>query len=436
MKRLKKLKQIQWSIRHFLVFMFVFFMSAWYLSIPNQNWSLSSLLQKNYKSLENHLSHALVESINSDSNWPAEIEDSGGEKYVINYTLNRSLETFLQNLLSEYRSSFTSIVVLDNNSGAILAALDYDGKKATFGKNLTFTPSSPAASIFKIITAADAIEKNETVSEDIYSYLGRPTTLYKHQLKETLQRFQRSLTLQKAFAQSNNVVFGKIALQHSDAINLYNTATKFGFNQEIFNLIKLSPSYFPVALDEYNLAELASGLNTLTMLSPIHAAKIAMTIANDGRSKSLKLIHSLSPIEDKTDDFLAYFPFQKSPDSEVISKHTAEELKKMMRETVNSGTGKIISKKLKREILNQLDIGGKTGQMTGGIPEGKRDWFITFARPKNRPNDNGISVAVMIINQNQWYVRSTQLAKEIIEYYFNNLFEFHQTSNYYSYQKR
>lgn len=74
--------------------------------------------------------------------------------------------------------------------------------------------------------------------------------------------------------------------------------------------------------------------------------------------------------------------------------------------------------------------------MTGGIPEGKRDWFISFVKPKNRPNDLGVSIAVMIVNQERWYIRPTQLTKDIIQYYFHNLFELKQSNNYYSYQPR
>jgi peptidoglycan glycosyltransferase len=408
---------------------------CWYLSVPTNIFD-NSLSSSKYEELEKTLSQHLVNSINAENAWPVEILFDE-KAYKIRYTLNPQLENFLKELLSSYLSSYTSVVVLDNNTGAIMAALDYSGKTKQFGKNLTFTPSSPAASIFKVITAADAIEKKETNSEDLYFYLGRATTLYKHQLQDKLLKYQRPMSLQKAFAQSNNVIFGKVALQHSDAVNLYNTATKFGFNQEIFNLIKLSPSYFPIALDEYNLAELASGLNTVTLLSPIHAAKIAMIIANDGKSKSLKLISFLdNDQENDVDEKLQYFPYQEHTEETVISTNTANELKKMMRETIQSGTAKIISKKLPKNILEKLDIGGKTGQMTGGIPEGKRDWFISYVKPKDRPNDLGISIAVMIVNQERWYIRSTQLTKDIIQYYYNNLFELKQSNNYYSYRPK
>lgn len=409
---------------------------AWYFSIPAKFLAIRALSSASHNELETQLSKTLVDAINNDSAWPTELKYDE-KPYKIEYTLNPELETFIKNLLGSYSTSYTSVVVLDNNNGSVLAAIDYNGKTKQFGKNLTFTPSSPAASIFKIITAADAIEKKETNSEDEYFYLGRATTLYRHQLQEKLAKYSRHMSLQKAFAHSNNVVFGKVALQHSDAVNLYNTATKFGFNQEIFNLVKLSPSYFPIALDEYNLAELASGLNAVTLLSPIHAARIALIIANNGKSKSLKLIRSLEDLSaEGSESGIQNFPYQQKPDETVISENTAKELQKMMRETVLSGTAKIISRKLSKEILEKVDIGGKTGQMTGGIPEGKRDWFISFVKPKNRPNDLGVSIAVMIVNQERWYIRPTQLTKDIIQYYFHNLFELKQSNNYYSYQPR
>ena len=204
----------------------------WYLTVPKNIFKNNPLALSKYQELENVLSQTLANSINSDSSWPAEILFNNSA-YKISYTLNPQLENYLRDLLASYPSSYTSVVVLDNNSGAILAALDYSGKNKQFGKNLTFTPSSPAASIFKVITAADAIEKKETKSDDLYFYLGRATTLYKHQLQDKIVKYQRPLSLQKAFAQSNNVVFGKVALQHSDAVNLYNTASNFAFTLSI-----------------------------------------------------------------------------------------------------------------------------------------------------------------------------------------------------------
>jgi len=73
-----------------------------------------------------------------------------------------------------------------------------------------------------------------------------------------------------------------------------------------------------------------------------------------------------------------------------------------------------------RRIKN-IDVAGKTGSITGGIPFGKRDWFVSYAKPNDKTGDNGISVCVMIVNVKKWYIKSTYLAKKIIQYYYDDL---------------
>ena len=72
-------------------------------------------------------------------------------------------------------------------------------------------------------------------------------------------------------------------------------------------------------------------------------------------------------------------------------------------------------------MKKKLIIGGKTGSITGGVPNGKRDWLTVFAMPKNPLYGKGISVAVMNINVKKWYVRSTFLAKKVIEFYYKKI---------------
>ena len=74
----------------------------------------------------------------------------------------------------------------------------------------------------------------------------------------------------------------------------------------------------------------------------------------------------------------------------------------------------------RKRVLNSLNIGGKTGTITGGLPYGKRDWFVSYAIPKNN-FDKGISLCVMIVNVKKWYIKSPVLAKNIIEYYYSRV---------------
>jgi hypothetical protein len=92
-----------------------------------------------------------------------------------------------------------------------------------------------------------------------------------------------------------------------------------------------------------------------------------------------------------------------------------------MEYTISNGTARKSFKKFDKSLKKLLKIGGKTGSITGGIPYGKRDWFSAFAMPLNSSLGNGIAISVMNINVKKWFVRSTFLAKNIIELYYNEI---------------
>ena len=59
-------------------------------------------------------------------------------------------------------------------------------------------------------------------------------------------------------------------------------AHKFGFNQDLMKEFSLGQSFFEEPKNDYNLAEIASGFNKKTMMSPIHAALLSSVIVNKG----------------------------------------------------------------------------------------------------------------------------------------------------------
>ena len=63
-------------------------------------------------------------------------------------------------------------------------------------------------------------------------------------------------------------------------------------------------------------------------------------------------------------------------------------------------------------------MGAKTGSITGGNPHGRHEWITAFAYPKKRSNNKGISVAVLNVVNDRWFIRSGYLAKKVIEYYY------------------
>jgi peptidoglycan glycosyltransferase len=354
--------------------------------------------------------------LSKHQSWVEQV-DYDNSRYNIQYTFREELEDFVKKQLSLYRPDYTSVVVMDNENGQILAAVDYSRTKHVFGRDLAFTNSHPAASIFKVITAADLLENTHIKTSTEFSFTGRSTTLYRHQLKEPPQRrWVRSLDFEKAFATSNNVIFGRTALENLTPAGLKKMAEKFGFNKRLVEGVNLSPSIFEMAKDQYNLAELSSGLNTHTLMSPVHGAVIASVVANGGVLRYPVVIKSLESIKDQK---TIYPPLKK--DELVLTPQTAEDLRALFMATVTQGTARS-SFRRSQYLLSKLEIGGKTGSLTGGEPLGKRDWFVSYAKSLEDKNDKGISICVMIVNQKKWYIKSPLLAKNVMEFYYSRMY--------------
>jgi cell division protein FtsI/penicillin-binding protein 2 len=340
------------------------------------------------------------------------------KNYQIKYTYNEELKKYINKLLRQYSSDYSTVVVIDNNTGNILSLNSFSRIKDSDVDEMIFSNQNPAASLFKIVTAATLFEEHKVSVNSIYSFSGRSTTLYRNQLGNKKNYWNRQQDFETAFAKSNNVVFGKAAINNISAAQITDMAERFGFNKPVLQDLEIEQSKMFCPEDQYTLAELASGFNTGTMISPIHAATIASIVANDGLYIPPKLVESYKELNS---DSIYYSDLEFNP-ARVFSSRTATLLSRLMNATVNEGTARGSFRKMNRDLFNKLNLGGKTGSITGGKPYGKRDWFTAFAKPQDISLGNGISIAVMNVNTNHWYIKSSYLAKNIIEFYYSNIY--------------
>ena len=156
---------------------------------------------------------------------------------------------------------------------------------------------------------------------------------------------------------------------------------------------------------------MASGYTTRNTLSPLHGAALAATAANGGNLVAPALVQAIiGP------NGVPLYWREQPAKSRVMSERTARQLKKMMRATVVSGSAKRSFSGFNRGALKDVVIGGKTGSLTGFAPQGKYDWFVGFAEMGERK----IAYAALCINKKRWYVKSTRLARELLEFYFRD----------------
>lgn len=330
------------------------------------------------------------------------------EDFKVSYTINWDLQAGIEKILKRYANDHSAVVVINNNTGEIMAVAGIEREERRLNFSLPFTSTHPSASLFKIITTADLLSSDKIQPSTKLNYRGRGTTLYKYQLKNKVSRWTRWISFKKAFAYSNNVIFGKAAIQKSSGHSIFKKAFNFGFNRQLMFDFNLGPSRFIMPESQYQLAEMASGFNKKTMISPVHAAVLSSIVASGGYFQSPYIIDSISNAEESF-----YYPKVRE---KILDDQTVKDMKQMMSLTVSRGTARGMTRgRSGRRLKKKYDLGAKTGSITGGIPFGKRDWLSFYARPKNRDKDLGVSVAIMNVNGKRWYYKSSFLAKQILK---------------------
>ena len=166
--------------------------------------------------------------------------------------------------------------------------------------------------------------------------------------------------------------------------------------------------------DNFGLAEIASGFNKRTLVSPLHAAMLSAEVANCGDMMAPWLI---STITDETHK-IAYRAPRNALISPISTK-TAEDLKSLMKYTARYGTTRSAFRELRRQrSLAGLDLGAKTGTINDRLDRVKYDWITAFALTSE--GSRGICIGVLAVHGKKLGTRSTELVKAIINFYFRS----------------
>jgi len=336
-----------------------------------------------------------------------------GGKYVANqesfrifYTIDPTLQSRVEEVFRSRRPPFAAFIAIEPKSGKVLALADFRQERLG-DKPIWNAGTYPAASIFKLVTAAGALEKGLLNSQSLVSFKGNQYRLGPHKLRESKNRDQRT-QFDEALGKSNNVVFGRIAsnLLGSQILRHYSEA--FGFNQAIPFDYPIEMSKATIPEETYELARCGAGFGAVT-LNPVHAALIAACIANQGLMMKPYLIERIYHPNGKL-----YHQARPEFFARPIQKKTARDLGRMMLRTVEDGTAAKIFHRQGKLLLQKISISGKTGSLSGDHPPGIYDWFIGFA-PAEDPQ---IAFSAMVINHERGKVKGAYVAQEALKTFF------------------
>lgn len=338
--------------------------------------------------------------------------DLKGSPYPVNveYTTHQGLTDEMVKLLHQYKPDYGAFVAMDATTGKILSLISYAEDDKFVPQNLALKATFPSASVFKVVTAAAAISERKMNAGSIVSFNGRAHTLYKRNIfKDDTNRWTTHMTLKDAFARSVNAVFGKLGVFIVGPTELKSYAEKFGFNRKLASDLPVQEGIATITEDPWEIAEAASGFTKLNTMSPLQGALIAAAIANEGRLMEPYVVSQLK----NSSDEVVYTGGPKLSNV-VIEPQAAQEMKILMRETISSGTSRGAFRGFKKGALGYVDVGGKTGSLTGNDPEGRYDWFVGYGVS----GEHRLAIASLVISKEYWKVKSSYLARRAIEIFF------------------
>ncbi len=338
---------------------------------------------------------------------------SGGRSFTALTTLNPTLQYYLDSLMTDALGEFTAIVCVDPVSGRILALSGFD--RIHPGKHVWAQKLIPSASIFKVVTAAGAIEFLGLGPDSVLTFNGGKHTLYRYQLKEKKTRYTTKVSLKEAFKDSINPVFGKIGALYLKKKGLVEMADRFFWQKEIPFEVPVKKSVITVGDDSFSLAEVASGFNKATKITALHGALIAASVLNRGVMMAPSFIDTIRSMDGNVVYQRRIYPLTRP-----INPRTADILFDMMKATVSSGTArKAFSGYSRDRVLKSLEIGGKTGTIDNENHELRYDWFCGVAREKH--GVRSMAVAVVVAHKDVLGTRAARFARLAMKSYFGSL---------------
>lgn len=344
---------------------------------------------------------------------PEQMEfDRNGKKQKVSlqYTIDPFLQAYMHKLIKSYSPDYGAFVAIDSQTGKVLSMLSLR-KNETATENFAIKANFPAASIFKVVTASAVIDSKKANPDTIVAFNGANHTLYKKNVTDLREnRWTRYMTIREAFSRSVNTVFGKLGLFYIGHASLITYAEKFFFNRPIHGDFPIEMGQVKMdSKDPWSIATAASGFTLDNTMSPLQGALIASAIANDGIMMEPFLVNSVFD-----DQGVSIYSAEYKQASTIMSPESAVELRSLMTATVTKGTSrKSFRQTIRQARFDVVEMGGKTGSLTGLDPKGKCDWFVGYVIYNNKK----IAVAALTVNEKNWKVKSSQLASFYLHEY-------------------
>lgn len=330
----------------------------------------------------------------------------------IRLTIDYFIQKIVEDIIDKYNRN-GAIIISDINTGEILAMVSRPNYNPNiiahhiqsegdelYNKAIQMT--FPPGSIFKLIVAADAMERGILSENEVFYCNGSETIDHvtircsAHNEGDNIE-----LSFKEAFADSCNSVFIQIG-KRLGAKSILEMAEKLGLNKKInIGLQEEEEGNLPTGHELLGpaIGNISIGQGEIEV-TPLQINQLTQIIANEGVKNQLYLLNNI------LDDYKIVETFEGEKGDRVLSNKTANQLKNLMEAVMLEGTGK--------KVGEFADISaGKTGtaqaSKRGRIV--KHAWFTGYF-PKNNPK---YAVTVFIQEGGSGGAIAVPIFKDIIQ---------------------
>ncbi len=306
-------------------------------------------------------------------------------KKDIRLTIDYHIQNIIEDVIDKHNKK-GAIIVSDTSTGEILASVsrpnynpnqlvEHLGSDGDELYNKAIQITSPPGSIFKIIIAAEAIEKNMIKLNETFNCRGyEMVNNVKIKCGSHKDQTDLELTFEDAFAQSCNSTFIQLG-QRLDIEGIIDMAVKLGLGNKVgLGLLEEEAGILPQG-DELlgpAIANISIGQGNIEV-TPIQINQLTQIIANDGVRQRLYIL------DDILNDYETVETFNREKEARVLSRKTAKELQVLMQAVMVRGTGKGIGH------LSKITA-GKTGTaQTSRLGKPIQNAWFTGYYPSNLP---------------------------------------------------
>lgn len=327
---------------------------------------------------------------------------------VLHYSIMPALQQRIERFLRIYQVPYGLVIALEPATGRVLAMAGHSSLAPDWTQQAPYQ-LYPMASLFKMVTAAAALENGVINPDTVLEFRGSAISETPSSWDPRPKGRNNQMDVSNAMGKSCNPVYGRIASDLLGAARLQAACEQFGFNRPLLPGLPVHTSQAPLATTTTDLRLLGSGLEHNLQVSPLHAALITAGIANNGVMMTPRLVDRVQ----RNNQDLQLPPIREL--LRVTSPQVADSLTRMLTSTVTTGTSRRAFRSAQaKQLLASVSVAAKTGSIDGDNPKGHYSWFAAYA-----PTDNPqIALVALVINGDRWRIKASQVGEQALDAFF------------------